>query len=146
MGAPVIVLDTNVLVSAFAWGGIPLKILQLVSEKHFSLVISHLQLNEFRRVAAYAKIDLSIERQEEALVTLENLAQVSDIMPFTNRIKDDPSDNILLDTAHVCGASYIISGDKHLLRLKTHGRTHILTPIEFLDLHSEETARRFTKS
>lgn len=47
-------------------------------------------------------------------------------------IKDDPSDNIILDCALAAKADFIISGDKHLLKLKSFQNIPILTPRQFL--------------
>jgi uncharacterized protein len=48
-------------------------------------------------------------------------------------IKEDPDDNRVLECAEAGGADYIVSGDRHLLRLKVHSRIPILTARQFLD-------------
>ncbi|KAB2940879.1 putative toxin-antitoxin system toxin component, PIN family [Candidatus Methanoperedens sp. BLZ2] len=49
-------------------------------------------------------------------------------------IKADPDDNMILECAVTSGASYIVSGDKHLLDLKEYGMIKIITPKAALDL------------
>lgn len=44
----------------------------------------------------------------------------------------DPADNIFLECAVDGNADYIISGDKHLLDLKTYSDIQILNPKAFL--------------
>jgi uncharacterized protein len=47
-------------------------------------------------------------------------------------IPTDPSDDMFLRCAVAAGAKYIISGDRHLLQLKSYKRIKILSPAEFL--------------
>ena len=47
-------------------------------------------------------------------------------------IGDDPEDNRVLECAVTGGASFIISGDKHLLELKEYQGIVVLSPSAFL--------------
>ncbi|MDP3765803.1 MAG: putative toxin-antitoxin system toxin component, PIN family [Nanoarchaeota archaeon] len=49
-------------------------------------------------------------------------------------VKEDPSDNIIMESAVEGKADFIVSGDQHLLKLKEYKGIKILTPREFLDL------------
>lgn len=49
-------------------------------------------------------------------------------------ILDDPTDNKFLACALEGNAGYIVTGDQHLLRLKTYQEIDILTPRQFLDI------------
>jgi predicted nucleic acid-binding protein len=49
-------------------------------------------------------------------------------------IASDPSDDMFLRSAVTAGAKYIISGDRHLLQLKSYKRIPILSPTEFLTI------------
>ena len=51
-----------------------------------------------------------------------------------NIIEEDPSDNKYLECAVSAGAQYIVSGDKHLLGLRSYQGVEILTPAAFLAL------------
>ena len=46
MRLPRLVLDTNVLVSAFLWRGLPGRLIELAGEKEFQLVTSRVLLDE----------------------------------------------------------------------------------------------------
>ncbi len=46
-------------------------------------------------------------------------------------VKDDPDDNKYLDCAFVLSASFIVSNDNHLLRIKSFLGTEIIKPVEF---------------
>lgn len=65
------------------------------------------------------------------------IAQISDVAAPTQPvdvIKDDPSDNRILECAMAAPSDYIISGDKHLLRLKTFAGRPIIPVADFLAL------------
>jgi hypothetical protein len=47
-------------------------------------------------------------------------------------IRDDPADNKVLECAIAAGAKFIITGDKHLLKLKKFKGISIITAKEFL--------------
>jgi len=49
-------------------------------------------------------------------------------------IKEDPDDNIIITSAVIGKADYIISGDEHLLKLKEFKRVKILNANDFLSL------------
>ncbi len=54
---------------------------------------------------------------------------------ISNRIhvvKDDPDDDKFIECALECGAKFIISGDKHLLRLKNYEGIDIINVSTFL--------------
>jgi len=48
-------------------------------------------------------------------------------------INEDKADNKILDCAEAAGAAFIVSGDKHLLKLGTFRKTRVLSPREFFD-------------
>jgi predicted nucleic acid-binding protein len=47
-------------------------------------------------------------------------------------IPDDPQDNYVIECAVVAGASYIITGDDHLLTLGEYHGIQILPPASFV--------------
>ena len=49
-----------------------------------------------------------------------------------NLVKDDPDDNKFIEAAITGNAEYIISQDKHLLRIKKYKEIKILSPEQFL--------------
>jgi predicted nucleic acid-binding protein len=49
-------------------------------------------------------------------------------------IKDDPDDNRVLECAVSAGSAYIVTGDKHLLRLGVYDSIRILRVSDFLAL------------
>jgi len=49
-------------------------------------------------------------------------------------IKEDPKDNMVLNPAYDGRAEYIVSGDKHLQKLKKFKNTRVVSPREFMTI------------
>lgn len=49
-----------------------------------------------------------------------------------NVLTADPDDNRVLEAALEGSADFIVTGDRHLLELREHEGTRIVTPVEFL--------------
>ncbi len=144
-----IVVDTNVLISAVLWKGPPSDALKVILEK-YSLVQSQSTLKEFEKVIRrekfariFEKRDLTIETVIETLITQSRLYNVSKKAESTAKeIKiEDVDDLIFIELAFEADAKFVVSGDKHLLKLDEVGNTRILSVAEFLKLgHEEEIA------
>jgi putative PIN family toxin of toxin-antitoxin system len=130
-----VVLDTNVLVSGLLFEGSPGKVLDLFKTGPIRLTMSHAILDELLRVLAYPRFRLS-EEEIHYLLYVEVLpfVEMVEVRPGPTVIFEDPSDDMFLHCAFAAGAEYLISGDRHLLRLKFHKGIKILTPAEFLPL------------
>ncbi len=132
MGAPKVLLDTNILISALGWNGNPREIFLKCVRCELELVTSPEQLNELRRVMDYPKFMFTEEQKETFITILLNIATMTEISGSLKVITEDPDDNAILETAVVGNVCYIISGDPHLLKLKEFGRISIVTAAEFL--------------
>ena len=128
---PRVVLDTNVVISAF-WGGIPGKTLQAWFEERYIFLISPPILSEYQAVLKRLLPDSAETPRFLHAVYLKAVA----VQPPNrlNVIQQDPADNRLLECAQAGKADYIVSGDQHLLRLKSFDRVRILTPRAFLEI------------
>ncbi|MEK6823319.1 MAG: putative toxin-antitoxin system toxin component, PIN family [Nanoarchaeota archaeon] len=138
MGPPIIVVDTNVLLSASLHGGKPLKISRMIRLNLRQLAISEKQLRELERILTYPKFNLSKGQQTTILLTINALAQVVTTPLKVQVIDDDPTDNMIIETALQAGAATIITGDKHLLKLGHFHKIEIVTPHEFLRRVAQE--------
>lgn len=49
-------------------------------------------------------------------------------------VKDDPTDNRILECAVVSGSAFLVTGDRHLLKLGQFEATVIVTPAGFLEI------------
>ena len=126
------VLDTNIYLSALRWGGNPAYILELSFKKKIIVILSFRQLDELQRVLAYERFGFTEIQQEQFL---QNICAMALMIPTPGKlrvIQEDPSDNIILESAIIGDATRLITGDRHLLSLKSYNDVVIMTPAEFM--------------
>jgi putative PIN family toxin of toxin-antitoxin system len=132
----VAVVDTNVLISGLFWKGPPFEILKALRDGRFSLALSPAILVEYQRVIE----ELLRKRQSELVVPMLEFIQSRSLMVtpvvFATTVCDDPDDDKFLEAAIAGKASYVVSGDQALLRLKSYRGVEILRPARFLTLLS----------
>ena len=119
-----VVLDTNVVVSGFLWGGVPRQLLQASRENRLRLFTSTPLLLELTDILGRTKFahklataQLSIDQLVERYALLATVVHPAVIAPT---ILDDPDDDQVLACAIAAKAEIIVSGDRHLLDLREH--------------------------
>ncbi len=125
-----LVLDTNVLLSAVLVPGTCRELLK-------GQALLHEWFTSARLVAELAeklegKLGLPPERTPLFLV-YQRRARLVAPLPLPTRVCRDPDDDLVLATALAAQADVIITGDKDLLTLKTHGGVRIRSPRQFMD-------------
>ena len=127
------VIDTNVVISALLFGGTPGVLIELWKKDKIAPLITDEIIAEYIRVLAYPKFKLS---EEEIYYIIHQ-----EILPFFNVvkskpgpsiIKEDPDDDKFIQCAKAGKAKVIISGDRHLLAVKSHQGINILTTAQCL--------------
>jgi putative PIN family toxin of toxin-antitoxin system len=131
MGKKKIVIDTNILISAFGWGGNSRDLIDAVMDKEYEFIISIDILEELKRVLDYPKFKFSEEQKRKFLEIIFKISTVIDTKLKLN-VCDDENDNIFLECAIEGKADYIISGDDDLLRMKKFRDIKIISVKEFL--------------
>ncbi|MBI1961604.1 MAG: putative toxin-antitoxin system toxin component, PIN family [Parcubacteria group bacterium] len=127
-----VVFDTNILVSAIAFGGNPKVCLELAHQKQISAFTSKMILLELVRTL-HKKFQWPEDEIQNAVHNITTAATVVIPQMKINVITQDPADNIILEAALESRADYIISGDKkHLLPLKTFQHIPIVSATKFL--------------
>ena len=126
------VLDTNVLVSALLYQGTPHRILLAAEQGLYELVISEEMLRELERVLLQ-KFRLASEETQEAIQMLRAIGTKIEIEEPETIVAEDPDDDKFLAAALASGAPFLVSGDKHLLRLRAYTKVQIVTAREFLE-------------
>ena len=107
-GARRVVLDTNVLVSAVGWlKGEPHRIMEKVIRGEIELFISYGQFEELSRVLDYPKFKFTEIRKLGFRRLPTEKATFVDRKITLDIVKDDPSDNIILESALVAKADFI---------------------------------------
>jgi len=127
-----VILDTNVLVSALGWQGNPHRVFQKVIAKEAELFISYGQFEELARVLDYPKFNFTEDEKARFKGLISTIAVFVTPRTKLDIVKEDPSDNRILECALVAKADFIISGDEHLLALGKLEGTKIVSPGLFM--------------
>lgn len=127
-----VVIDNNVLVSAFGWHGKPEEVVKLAAAGRIANFTSMAMLSELARVVGYPKLRFPESLQAEIIETVFTSSSLVNVSETLKVIKSDPADNRVLECAVVGCVDFIISGDRHLLDLKKFGDIAIVTPEDFL--------------
>ena len=124
-------LDTNVLVSAVLFGGVPREILLRAIRGEFEVVTTIRLMTEFEDVLTDS-FDLQPEVARAARSEYELLAEV--VRPRQiPQVARDPDDNEVLAAARSGDAEFIVTGDHDLLVLGGYDGRRIVTPRQFAD-------------
>jgi putative PIN family toxin of toxin-antitoxin system len=126
-----VVIDANVFISAFDWGGKPLRVVELLEKGEIRNCISEEILIELCSALAYPKINFSQKLQSDILEFVLAHSDIYKIKEHLN-ITPDPKDNKFIECALSAKAKFIITGDKGLLWMKQFRGIKIITPEEFL--------------
>lgn len=112
-----VVLDTNTVISGIFWKGPPRRILDAAREGKVLLYRNASTDKELARVLAYRKFRLNDQEIAPLMAEIRSfsipVAEVRDDSPIT----EDATDNVFIRCALDAGAPFIVSGDRHLLRL-----------------------------
>lgn len=127
------VLDTNVVISALIFpGGPPEAVYRLALEARIEHVTSRPLLVELGRVLT-AKFGWEPTHAEDAVAQLARVSTVVAPTETVHEIEADPADDRVLEAAAAGGADVIVSGDRHLLKLRSWRAIEIERPAEFLE-------------
>ena len=126
-----VIIDTNIFISAFGWGGRPLEVVELLEKEEIRNCISEGIFNELFVTLSYPKLSFPIKLQIEILEFV--LAHSDFYTPKENlKLTPDPKDNKFIECALTANAKFIITGDKSFLSLKQFKGVKIITPEDFL--------------
>lgn len=131
-----VVVGTNVLVSAFFFGGVPGRILTEWSAGRITFVVSAPVLAEYREVgeelnSRYGPLDF----ESFAALIVMNSDVVDAPEHPAESICADPADDKFFTCAAAAGCQIIVSGDRHLLEASGWGGIEVLKPRQFLERH-----------
>jgi putative PIN family toxin of toxin-antitoxin system len=127
-----VVLDTNVIVAAFATQGLCHALLELCVDQH-EIVISQQILKEAEG-ALQKKLKVPLSVVKDTIDYLMNHASVQRPKRLAKQTSRDPSDDHILALAQLSQADYIITGDEDLLVLKTYENIPIVLPRQFWEI------------
>ena len=124
--------DTNVYFSAFTHPlGPPFRIWQKAVNRNFVLLVSPAILHE----VAHVLRDVLQWQEAEIVAQLKLVAKVAEIISPTIHLRviaEDPTDDRILECALAGGAELIVSGDRHLRKLKSFRNIGTVQPSDLL--------------
>jgi putative PIN family toxin of toxin-antitoxin system len=129
----IVLLDTNILVSAALRDRLPERVLLYVATRdECQWLVTPAILEEYREVLARPKFELSADAKLKwiALAESRSLLLEADLPPNVD-FPRDPKDQPFLVAALVAGADHLVTGDTDLLAAQHHVSTQIVTVAEF---------------
>lgn len=135
-----VVLDTNVVVAALLWGGVPRRLLEhIASDPLLTLASSPVLLAELARVLTKAQLQerlrLSALTPGQLVASYRQLVWVLTPQAVPSVVSGDADDDHVLALAVAARASLIISGDRrHLLPIGRHAGIAVVSPREALSM------------
>jgi putative PIN family toxin of toxin-antitoxin system len=131
-----VLLDSNVLVSALVNPGASRHLLFHLLDEH--TVVSSVEiLAELEGVLSREKFSFTKSQVDEYLSLIASISTIVDVGEPPRVVEGDPDDDVVLATANYGRADYIVTGDRHLLRLGEYDKTKIVSVREMLTLLKE---------
>jgi putative PIN family toxin of toxin-antitoxin system len=129
----VVVVDTSVYVSALVFGGVPRATLHKALRPPYQLAVSREIEGELAET-----LNQKFGWPEERIASIDALLWTEALWckPATVEAARDPNDNHVLGCALTAQAEFLITGDKDLLVLHPFGTIALVTPAQFLALHT----------
>ena len=135
LGSPTglrVTLDTNVYLSAFLFQDSSMADLWRFAEAdRYTVVVSPFIVREFMEKLR-EKFKVSEAERETIKRKIVRVAETVQPKTVPNVIADDPDDDHILACAVEGKADILVSGNKHLLRLKEYEGMPIVRPMDFL--------------
>jgi len=128
-----LVLDTNIFISSFFWGGNPRKLMTRIIDGKDTLYISNEILREVFSVMARPKFNLNHHQIIHFIDSIEEISYRVTPLGIIQGICRDSDDDKILECAVLGNVDFIISGDNDLLSLVEFQRIPILTASEYID-------------
>ena len=121
-----------IYVSALGFDGHEREVVRRCLKGEIVLIVTEDILEEVYRVIEYPKFDFTSAQKDLLKLILGETGNLIAAPLKSSLLTEDPSDNKFLEAAVAGDADFLVTGDKHLLKLKRIGRTKILRAPEFL--------------
>jgi len=115
-----VVLDTNVIVSSVISDSKARDLLRKGITNQFFMVTSDLILKEIVIMLRRPKFKTTEDEIHRIIIALIRSSEVVNVKSKFEAVKEDPKDNIIINTAYDGNADIIVTGDHHLLRLQKY--------------------------
>ncbi len=127
-----VVLDSNILISAYVFGGKPELVLKLIITEQVHAITSPILKDEF-----FGVLRKKFGVTPSEILEIQNEIDLSFDIVYpkdTFHIVKDEDDNRVLEAAVEGNCDYIITGDKELLELGNFKSTKIVAVDQFLSI------------
>jgi putative PIN family toxin of toxin-antitoxin system len=120
------------------WGGKPAEIIKAAEDQRICIFTSEDIVAEISSVLTYPKLKKIYQveglHREDLIETVLKIGKFVKVTKKLNVVKEHPADDKFIECAFAAGADYIVSGDKHLLKVACYKKTQIVPVNEFLQL------------
>ena len=124
-----VVLDTNVIIAAFAARGLCAEVFEICLSDHTVVLSEHILSETHEKLIK--KIRLPQNTVQNVINYLRDTAEVVEPEPVDESACRDKDDVKIIGTALKGKARFILTGDDDLLVLKSYKGVKIITPREF---------------
>jgi len=133
--------DTNIFISGLNFRGKPFEILTLARAGKIELALSDAIMMEIKRV-----LSLKFKWPDEDIAAVEkqikSFTRHVDPQQAVDVVKEDPTDNRIIECALASGSEYLVTGDNHLLKVGQYQSVKIVTAADFLEIPSQNRHHR----
>ncbi len=138
-----VVVDTNLIVSAFLWDGKPGKLISTLLARGIPMLTTPAIIDELDATLRKPKFDSRFQAKgvtvDELMDGYRQMTQLVIPAEIPDDSVRDPKDRIILAAAVGGSASHLISGDKDLTTLQQYHEVVILTVTQFLAILTPPT-------
>ena len=127
-----VILDTNVILAAFAGRGLANGVFELCLDKHEIILSEHI-LTELKK-NLQKKLKMPEDKVQRIIEYLREFCTISHYKRLDRMVCRDAEDAKILGLSEVAEPDYIITGDSDLLSLKEFNSVPIITPREFWEI------------
>jgi putative PIN family toxin of toxin-antitoxin system len=127
-----VVFDTNIWISGLLWRGKPYQCLLMARGKIVEAMYCQPMAAELSKKLRNT-FGFTENRIHAAIYDLRRTCTSVEITGQLRAVAADPDDDKFVECAVVAGASVIVSGDGHLLKLGQYGDIRVLTTAQFLE-------------
>ncbi len=126
------VIDTNVIISGFFWGGPPKSIVAKMGVDYTAFASPEI-IDEYAAIFQRYGKKTGLDTEPFFLHVLQQVVTVLAV-PLAQQICEDPDDDMFIACAYACQADYVVTGDKKLLAAGSKAGINIVSPAVFLSM------------
>ncbi len=115
----------------------PAAIIEAAEEDRIIVLISEDIVAEIAEVLTYPKLEKIYSPKLRRKHMIEQVLKIAKLVKVKSRVKvieEHPADNKFLECALSAKANYIVSGDKHVLKVLSYKQIKMLSVSDFLKL------------